>query len=233
MFSIIMPIDPNRLEQFNNTKRKYDEFPQEKEFLLITRHPNEIEDYLVSNNLMRDVRIIPYELEVFTNPSMAFNIGVRESKYNQIIITSPEVIPKTNVLPQLAEKIGKNVICQVFDQDAQGRWEQYSLVNTKHRGNDPSFYFLAMYNKADIISINGWDEDFMQGYACDDIDFGGRWMRAGLPFEVADEIQAMHQYHPRSETVHNGEAINAALFYKNRDNNVTYCLNGLDKHGKV
>lgn len=229
MFSIITPIAPSRLEQFRNTKKKYDEFPQEKEFLVVTIHQEEVEKYLIENGLMNDVRIIPYHLEVFTNPAVALNIGVKEAKFDNIIITSPEVLPITNVLEQLEKKIGKNVVCQVFDQNKNGAWKQFSLVNTEHRGENPGMYFLAMFNKSDILAINGWDEDFMQGYACEDIDFGGRWVRAGLPFEVDNDIKAMHQYHPRSETVHNGEAINAQLFYNNRDNGVTYCKNGINK----
>lgn len=229
MFSIITPISPSRLDQFKNTKRRYDEFKQVKEFLVITIQPEEVEKYMTEHNLMKDVRIIPYQLEVFTNPSMALNIGVRESKYSNLIITSPEVLPKTNVLDQLEQKIGSNVICQVFDQDSKGQWEQYSLVNKSHRGQDPSMYFLAMFNKPDVEKINGWDEDFMKGYAIEDVDFGGRWVRAGLPFEIDEDIQAIHQYHPRSETIPNGEAINAQLFYDNRDNGVTYCKNGIIK----
>ena len=225
MFSIVFPIAPNRLELFKNSKKIYDSYPQDKEFIILTLHFNEVEKYLIDNNLTKNVTLIEYNLDIFTNPSMALNIGVRNSKYNHIIITSPEVMPKTNVLPQLETLLGNNVICQVFDQSADGR--EFSLVNKNHRGHDPSMYFLAMFNKSDVEAINGWDEEFMKGYAIEDIDFGGRWIRAGLPFEVREDIQAVHQYHPRSETIHNGEAINAQLFYDNRDNNVIYCKNGL------
>lgn len=230
MFSIVFPIAPNRLELFKNSKRVYDSYPQSKEFVILTLHFDEVEKYLIDNDLTKDVTLIEYDLDVFTNPAMALNIGVRNAEYSHIIITSPEVMPKTNVLPQLETLLGSNVICQVFDQSEGG--QEYSLVSTKHRGHDPSMYFLAMFNKADIETINGWDEEFMKGYAIEDVDFGGRWMRAGLPFIVRDDIQAVHQYHPRSETVHNGEAINAQLFYDNRDNNVIYCEHGIAADNK-
>lgn len=225
MFSIVFPIALNRLELFKNSKNIYDKYPQQKEFVILTLDFDKVEAFLIDNNLTKDVTLIEYDLAKFTNPALAFNIGVRNAKYNQIIITSPEVKPKTNVLPQLETLLGHNVICQVFDQSAGG--QEYSLVNKNHRGHDPSMYFLAMFNKSDIEAINGWDENFMLGYAIEDVDFGARWMRAGLPFEVREDIQAVHQYHPRSETINNGEAINAQLFYDNRDNNVIYCQNGL------
>lgn len=229
MFSIVFPIAPSRLSLFKNTKTMYDSYPQVKEFIILTLHFDEVEKYLIDNGLTKNVTLIEYDLDVFTNPAMALNIGVRNSNYDHIIITSPEVMPKTNVLPQLETILGKNVVCQVFDQSEDGR--EYSLVNNNHRGQDPSMYFLAMFNKSDIETINGWDEGFMKGYAIEDVDFGGRWMRAGLPFEVREDIQAIHQYHRRSETINNGEAINAQLFYDNRDNNIIYCEHGLVSNG--
>jgi GT2 family glycosyltransferase len=88
-------------------------------------------------------------------------------------------------------------------------------------------YFLAMFRKEDIEKINGWDEEFMKGYAYEDNDFGERWIRAGIPFEIRDEIKALHQYHPRGETIRGGMAVNMQQFHDNTDNGVTYCDKGL------
>lgn len=226
MFSLVMPIDTDRFEQFTKTKRIYDTYPQVKEFILPTRHHEEVRKYLTEHDLMKDVKIISYECDLFTSPVKAFNIGVRNAQYDQIIITSPETIPLTDVLPQLEGFIGRNVVCQVYDENAEGT-QPMILVNKIFRADDPGMYFLAMFNKSDIYKINGWDEDFMKGYAYDDNDFGARWKRAGLPFEINEEIKALHQYHPRGETIHGGMAINQQHFYKNTDNNITYCKNGL------
>lgn len=221
-----MPIDTNRLEQFKNTKRVYDKYPQKKEFIMPTRSFKEVSEYFQKHKLWKDVKLIPYKLKVFTSPVMAFNIGVRNAKYDQIIISSPETVPLTDVLPQLERCIGKNVVCQVYDAKSDGT-QGMSLVNKIFRADDPGMYFLAMFNKSDIEKINGWDEDFMKGYAYDDNDFGARWVRAGLPFEIKESIKALHQYHPRSETIKNGLITNQQHFYWNTDNNITYCKNGL------
>lgn len=174
------------------------------------------------------MRIIPYIHEVGFNCSKALNIGVRNARYPHIIISSPEVMPLTPVLEQLEKLLGSNVVCQVFDEKENGD-RSWSLVNRRYRSRTPGYYFLAMFNKKDIEKINGWDEEFMKGYAYEDADFGNRWVRANLPFMVRDDIQAVHQYHPRGETIPGGNAINLKRLEQNDAEGVTVCWNGLKK----
>lgn len=225
MFSIIAPMDDNRLEQFHQTKLAYDDMPQKKEFIIPTRTEFQVARYLDDHGLMKDVRLIPYTIEQGFNCSKALNIGVREAKYDQVIITSPEVKPSPTVLDQLEKLIGQNVLCHVSDQDENGNLT--SLIHAGYRDDSPAMYFLAMFNKKDIEAINGWDEEFMKGYAYEDNDFGERWVRAGLPFEVTEEIQAVHQYHPRGETIPSGLQINFTKYQENNANNIIQPKNGL------
>lgn len=227
MFSIIAPIDSNRLEQFSITKRLYDDMDYKKEFIMPTRSYKEVSEYLKKHKLMKDVKLLEYEHERGFNPSLALNIGVKNAKYDNIIITSPEVKPKTPVLEQLSELLGQNVVCQVYDTKEGGALDM-SLVNTSFRSENPGMYFLAMFNKKDIESINGWDMDFMKGYAYEDNDFGERWNRAGLPFIVRDDIQGIHQYHPRTETIPGGSAVNLMKLNENGNNGIVWCENGLN-----
>jgi len=228
MFSIITPLDTNRLEQFKVTKRLYDSMDYKKEFIIPTRSYKGVKGYLLANNLAKDIRLIPYKHSSGFNCSKALNLGVRNAKYDSVIITSPEVKPTTNVLEQLSECIGSNVVCQVADENEDGSIGQI-LVSQIFRSDNPGMYFLAMFNKKDIESINGWDEEFMKGYAYEDNDFGERWNRAGLPFQVRDDIQGVHQYHPRSETIPNGTSINANHFYENSEKGIVWVDNGLTK----
>ncbi len=225
MFSIVAPLDPNRLEQFTVTKRIYDEMPEVKEFLIPTRNDQVVREYLQKNDLHNRVRLLPYQHDLGFNPSKALNLGVREARYDNVIITSPEVKPVTAVLKQLSEVLDQNVLCQVHDQDPEGNLKV--LVCEGYRSATPAMYFLAMFRKEDIYKINGWDEDFMFGYAYEDNDFGDRWVRAGLPFIMRDDIQGVHQYHPRSETIAGGMAINLQHYHDNTDAGVTYCQNGI------
>lgn len=231
MFSIVMPLDVNRLEQFKKTKRVYDKFPQKKQFLIPTRNYRAVRDYLNAYGLMKDVKLLNYLHDEGFNPSKALNLAVRKARYPYIVVTSPEVKPLTAVLRQFQEVRGTNVICQVYDEDETGAPKMHgdspSLVNSTFRNETPAMYFLALFNKADIEAINGWDEDFMKGYAYEDNDFGARWVRAGLPFTVRDDIQAIHQYHPRGETIAGGTTTNWNKFQENNANDTIRCENGL------
>ncbi len=226
MFSMIFPIDSNRLEQFAVTKRLYDDSPIYKEYILPTRSYNEVHKFLEDNDLSTGVRLIPYEHTEGFNPAKALNIGVRNAQFDQVIISSPEVKPQGDVLQQFFNLLGKNVIAQVYDTDENNNLT-ISLVNHAFRGEDPSMYFLAMFNKRDIEAINGWDEAFMAGYGYEDNDFGARWIRAGIPWELHEEIVGIHQYHPRTETIPNGLSINANLFHQNNANGVIKPERGL------
>lgn len=227
MFSIIMPMDDNRLEQFTVTKRVYDEFHQKKEFVIPTRTYNIIYPYLKKHKLLKDVRLIPYTIDGQFNPSKCMNIGVRESKYDHLIVTGPEVKPTTDILTQLSEVIDQNIVCQTWDQDIDGNLT--SLVNNSYRNWSPQAYFLALFQKSDIEKINGWDEDFMDGYAWEDNDFGSRWVRAGIPFTIREDITATHLYHPRSETSPGGYGRNHDLFKRNEGQGIVRPKNGLVK----
>ena len=230
MFSIIIPLDSNRLEQFKNTKRIYDGMPQRKEFIIPTRSEPELRKFFDRHNLWKDVRIIPYIHEVGFNCSKALNIGVSNAKYPYIIITSPEVKPLTPVLEQLEKLLGTNIICKVWNQDQNNNIKGRPLISSRlEKSKNPQMYFLAMFNKEDIEKINGWDEEFMKGYAYEDCDFGARWTRAGIPFVVRDDITALNQYHPRVETIPGGSRINLKRFEENNKAGIIKCSNGLKK----
>lgn len=228
MFSIIAPLDPGRLEQFTNTKRAYDAMPQKKEFIIPTRNELKVARYLDDHKLMKGVKLIPYTIEVGFNVSKALNLGVKNAKYDSIIITSPEVLPVTSVLTQLEKLRGKNIVCQVWDEDEDGKVVA-SLVHKGFRDDNPGMYFLAMFNKNDILKINGWDEEFLKGYAYEDNDFGERWKRAGLPFSIREDIWGRHQYHPRGETISGGLQTNLNKFNQNNAEGIIVCKNGIDK----
>lgn len=227
MFSFVVPMDMDRLEQFTVTKLLYDKMPQKKEFIVPTRS-SKLFTELKKRGLTKDLTTFLYTLETpGFNCSRALNLGVRTATYNQIIITSPEVMPTTDVLAQLEELQGQNVVCQVFDEDPEGSLT--SLVHHGYRDMSPAMYFLAMFNKTDIQKINGWDEDFLKGYAYEDDDFGARWVRAGIPFTVREDIHGIHQYHPRNETVAGGTGVNFAKYTENNNAEVVYCKNGIIK----
>lgn len=226
-----MPLDSNRLDQFKVTKRIYDKMPQKKEFIIPSRSEPELRKFFDEHNLSKNVRIIPYTHEVGFNCSKALNIGVRNALYPHVIITSPEVKPITAVLEQLEKVLGINVISQVWDEDQDHTLRRRPLISSRlEKSKNPQMYFLAMFNKKDIEKINGWDEEFMKGYAYEDCDFGARWVRANIPFVVRDDIQGVHQYHPKGDTIYGGRGkINLKRFMDNNKAGIIKCRNGLNK----
>lgn len=225
-----MPLDSNRLGQFKKTKRVYDRMTQEKEFVIPTRCAAELRAYFKRYRLGKGVRLIPYKHEVGFNCSKALNIGVRNARAESVIITSPEVMPMTPVLAQFEALLGTNVLCQVWDEDQYYSLRVRPLISSRlDKSRSPQMYFLALFNRTDIEKINGWDEAFMKGYAYEDCDFGARWVRAGIPFVVRDDIQGRHQYHPRGETILGGTQVNLQRFLMNNKAGIIQCKKGLYK----
>jgi len=225
-FSIIMPTEKERVPLLMVTLAEYVKFglPNDIEFIIPSRTLN-VDDIKFPNV---NIRIIPYQYEGnYFNPSMALNIGVNCATYENVIITCPEVKPYTNVLEQLSTHIRGNYVCQVWDLTSNGS-RRISLVNTHFRGVSPSMYFLAVFKKEDLQTINGWDEDFMEGYAFEDDEFGDRFLRNGLQFKVKDGIVGEHQYHKRAED-REGQNINRKLWLNNNKRRLLKPKNGLDK----
>jgi hypothetical protein len=223
-FTVILPCEYNRFDLLANTIERYKEFGihGDVEFLIPSR--------TLEEKQVGPVRIIPYSWDgEFFSTSLPLNTALRQAKYQNIVVASPEVMPKTDVFKQLRNLPRGNYICQVFDEDVDGD-ASFSLVNTNFRFDTPAMYFLACFKKEDIELINGWDEDFMGTYAFEDNDFGNRFVRAGLSFEVRDEIQGVHQYHPRGFP-NQDAGLNAArlLLKHNDDLGITRPKNGLVK----
>lgn len=227
-FSVIMPLEDNRFDLFLKTLKAYEKVSvtNNDELIIVSRTITQIDDV----SPFKLAKLVNYEHEgEYFNPSKALNLGVLNASNERIIITSPEVMPKTDVFAQLREKKDENVVCQVFDQSKNGVEPYFSLVNKNFRSNTPSMYFLACFNKCDIEKINGWDEDFMIGYAYEDDDFGARWVRKQIPFVVADDIVGVHQWHPRFSLSSSGAKYNCDLFEKNNKENIIFVKNGLVK----
>lgn len=223
--SIVMPCELDRAPLLMYTLGNYIKqgFPIKVEFIIVSRT---IKNFGFS---ALDIRLVNYEWKgEYFNPSKALNIGVREAKYKNVMITCPEVYPVSNVLEQLHTNIRGNYICQVFDQNSDGK-RVMSLVNSSFRAV-PSMYFMAVFKKEDLEYINGWDEDFMGGYAWEDDDFGLRFKNSGLKYTMKDAIVGEHQYHPREDLGSEGGRRNRhILLTKHKVKDYFYCKNGLRK----
>ena len=149
MYSIVMPSESERFPLFLNTLNKYNELCDltDVEFIL----PSRTMTSRTEHPFGATVKVINYiyPTDQF-NPCMALNIGVRNAKYDRVIITCPEVMPETDCLGQFGHG---NEVAKVWDIAENGRKTQ-CLVSSRIRQHTPGFYFLAKFNKKDIELIN-------------------------------------------------------------------------------
>jgi hypothetical protein len=237
---IILVDDLNRLNLFKKTFLTYLENNTNKknliEFIFLTRnekllleiskiYENYIEKY--DNNKNIEFTKIKYIFNnIFSfNPALALNLGVKNSKYNNIIITCPEVYLIRNIFSYIEKNGRNNYVFEVIDENQDGT-DKLSLVCSGYRDLSPAMYFLACYKKEDIEKINGWDLKFMNGYAHEDVDFGERFVRANLEFKIIDGKWGRHQWHVRGNA-NSFWYINYNILNENNKNKVIVCENGL------
>lgn len=226
--NIIMPVDVNRLPLLKNTLDKYIEYsvPNDVYFTFVTRSFNELTDFLCHYDMKINYGVVTYKHEgKYFNPALALNLGVKNAVYDNIVITCPEVKPLHNVF-QVLDKLDRgNFVFNVLDEyEHGGTW---SLVNSKFRGETVGMYFFAVFKKEDIETINGWDLEFMNGYAWEDVDFGNRFKRAGFSHIVMDVPIAIHQWHPRGAPDGDGWAKNKIMLDMNERDGTIVCERGL------
>jgi len=218
MLSYIIPCESNRSELLMNTLEAYSTQIHFDicEFLVISRTMSHL-----PNGFGANVRLVNYTYPgTWANPSMALNIGVREAQHDQIVITSPEVMPITPVIHQFCMADQNIAVVAKVSEGTQ------VLTSSQFRNVHPGFYFLAKYPRAGIEAINGWDEDFMAGLGYDDNDFGERWVRAELRWMIDDRIIGEHLHHSREDR--KGVPHNDSLLNRNRTLHWR-CKNGLVK----
>lgn len=225
--SMIVPCERDRIPLFRQTLDRYFEFGF-----------SGVELIVVSRTIEDMVEVGPYPLRLFKYKwehrffceARAINIGIKNATYDNLLITAPEVRPRTDVIGQLRALPRGNYICQVFDLNEDGS-VRISLVNSQFRAYHPGYYFLALYRKEDVELVNGLDEDFMAGNALNDIDFGERLVRAGVRYEMRDEIQAEHQFHKRCLYQPRGMKLNQKILERNRRDRIVRAKNGIEKFG--
>ncbi|NLX97358.1 MAG: hypothetical protein GXY83_14405 [Rhodopirellula sp.] len=228
-FSLVIPCESNRLDLLAKTVRRYRELGLDRypyEFVVPTRSlpsPGPLDGLGIRHRLVR----YDYQGESF-NPAMALNLGVGHARHDTLIVQSPEVIAETDVLAQFSALPPGNYVAQVWDLGPTGRRER-RLAVPDFIHDTAGAYFLAQFRRADLLAINGWDEDFMGGYCFEDNDFGRRWHTAGLPIELREEIVAEHQWHPRTAGTTPGWKRNCRLYHRKKARGRSWCDNGLEK----
>ncbi len=157
--------------------------------------------------------------------SHARNVGIRNTTCDLIISTEPEVLFITDTVKQLTDHYIQNpqscintaCIYRIetdieLTQDMIEHPDNYPCMAKRYgwTGN-----CVTLYNRQWLLDINGWDEEFPRPYMGDDVDLSQRLELTKHNLLNMNDIEVVHQYHPKEDF---GSNIDPNMNYlKNKD----------------
>lgn len=142
--------------------------------------------------------------DVPKNPCVPINYGVKFSVGEVIVISNPEIMHNTPVLPQMLEtldELGENgYVLAACWYEKEKEWHCHSSLTKdgRHHGSNLSqpkgsgFHFCAMLNRSLWEKAGGFDEEYRDGAYYDDPDWVNRLARAGAVFKIRDDLVVEH-----------------------------------------
>lgn len=190
-----------------------------------------IEDFVDEFPFLKVVRVEP-EDKWYVNCCIPFNMAIREAKGDIIVIQNPECLHADDVLTYISNNVNDTnyISVSAYGLDSNYVGEgilNYSLKNNTlsdlikalpqvpYRGNramgwynHPKFrpeawHFCSAMTRENMKKLNGFDERYAKGVACDDSEFIIRIKRMGLDVNITDEVLVIHQYHEPSRPLPN------------------------------
>jgi hypothetical protein len=160
------------------------------------------------------IKVIPDPIESY-NPSTKYNLGVKESSGEIIVITNPEVPHISDVLKFIDNSDMDNLYvicaCQAVHTVRNGAsfkecefsfymWYQH----TQYR--DVRYHFCTVISKDNFINkVKGFNEIFTKGIAYDDDNFVKRVQKSGMILLPVDDLVTYHIEHSRSYRISSEE----------------------------
>jgi glycosyltransferase involved in cell wall biosynthesis len=151
------------------------------------------------------------------NPCLANNIGIQNATGDIVILTCPEIFELNKCIELLTiPLVNSSKLITIpeyilFDDNNQIThlllYKQKISINhlKKHYTDVEMPFFLGVWRK-ELLSIRGYDEDFLDGYAAEDNDLVSRLLKSGLKY-FKTKAQIMHLYH--------GKRCDSAFHYEN------------------
>lgn len=129
----------------------------------------------------------------WTSNCLARNIGIRAAHGDHVLISEPEVVFLTDVIPQLLAV--KAELPNAVPYGATLRPERENQTPDECQLEVQIPYF-TLYGREWLIEAGGYDEGFEDPYAWDDVDLNTRLGHMGHLTVFAFHARAFHQYHP-------------------------------------
>jgi glycosyltransferase involved in cell wall biosynthesis len=208
-----------------------------------------IEEFCDEFPFLKIVRIEPNS-KWYVNSCIPFNIGIRESVGDIIVLQNPECLHVGDILSHINENIRddnyltisaysldrlttqkmleyvdddgllksflKSQPQQIVSENSGNGWYNHSKYRAAY------LHFCSAITRKNMILLNGFDERYANGIACDDAEIINRIDKLGLNKIIFDDISVIHQWHSPSYSIYSnwGELRNRN---GNLYNNVT-CL---------
>lgn len=151
--------------------------------------------------------------KTYCNPCVPYNVGLRASKGDQIVIQNPECCHIGDVLDYVANNLSDSDYLSfhtygctkedlvdlyagravtMFSHSKKARWYN-------HQTERPSaFHFCNAITRNNMKKLNGFDESYSQGHNYDDAELVTRVRTLGLDIKFVENPWSIHQYHHKS-----------------------------------
>jgi len=150
-----------------------------------------------------DVWRLPFEIFAWNganNPAPAINVGIRGARFPRIVLSSPEIVytQATNLLRMATWPLAEHeaLIGNVWDESMRDHPELQGYISGGPRQR--YLHFLGVFPTAQLRTIGGMEEAFIEAWGAEDAEFTERWLAAGGTYLFAHQsVTATHQWHPR------------------------------------
>lgn len=184
-----------------------------------------LEDLVKEFPFLKIIRIEPKD-KWYVNSCIPFNIGIRNISGDIIILQNPECLHVHDVLSYAKKYVNDDNYVTFSAYAINEKLTNFDLLNhiqantvpqflkglpqkitddatytgwynhTKYR---PAYYhFCSTITKKNMDLLNGFDERYADGIACDDDEFVVRIGRLGLKKIIVDDVSVIHQWHAPS-----------------------------------
>jgi GT2 family glycosyltransferase len=199
-----------------------------------------IEDLVKIYPFLNVIRIEPQD-KWYVNSCIPFNMGIREAKGDIIILQNPECLHANDILTYINQNTNDTnyISVSTYGLDSSQKTNDLlvqniindtlpsfikSLPQRPYTGNrtlgwynhsrfrPEAWHFCSAMTRNNMAKLNGFDERYATGVACDDSEFIIRIRRLGLKIQITEDVSVIHQYHDPSCSVPN----EAELWQKNQ-----------------
>lgn len=177
--------------------------------------PEEDPQCLIDEYKDLDIRVIHMREQVtkknYCNPCVPYNVGLRASRGDMVIIQNPECCHMGDVVNYVASNLQESTYlsfhcwsCVKHETRELQATDHLDLIPTKksrwynHEIERPvAFHFCNAITRLDLIKINGFDERYSRGHNWDDAEILYR-IKKICSVKFVHDPYVIHQYHHKS-----------------------------------